>query len=311
MEKRYYWLRLKDDFFKSKYMKKLRKIAGGDTYTIIYLKMMLRSLTTGGVLVYEGIEDSFSEELALDLDEDPDNVQIAITYLSRFNLIVEVGDGEYELPEAKNCIGSENASAQRVRDHRARQKALQSNTTVTDCNAIETDVKRECCVEIEKEKEKDIDIEIEKRGEFERGEKTPYQLIADMFNDTCVSFPRITTLSNARKKAIKARYKQYSLDDFKRLFEKAEASDFLKGSNSRNWSANFDWMIKDTNMAKILDGNYDKGRGDGYGRGGGTSGSAAESEEVRQRREWALARAEAKAEATRLSQSGQLQGLDL
>ena len=84
-----------------------------------------------------------------------------------------------------------------------------------------------------------------------------YQPVADMYNETCVSFPRLTTLSDARKKAIKARLKTYTMDDFKRLFEKAEASSFLKGANNRNWSANFDWLIKDCNMAKVLDGNYD------------------------------------------------------
>lgn len=83
-----------------------------------------------------------------------------------------------------------------------------------------------------------------------------YQLIADMYNDTCVSFPHISKLSDARKKAIKARLRQYSIDDFKRLFQMAEASNFLKGQNNRNWSATFDWLIKDANMAKVLDGNY-------------------------------------------------------
>lgn len=58
------------------------------------------------------------------------------------------------------------------------------------------------------------------------------------------------------------RYEQHirlfmGLDDFRKLFEKAEASDFLKGANKRNWSATFDWMICDSNMAKVLDGNYD------------------------------------------------------
>lgn len=100
-------------------------------------------------------------------------------------------------------------------------------------------------------------------GEVREGkERVDYQQIADMYNDTCVSFPRLTTLSDARKKAIKARLKVYTLDDFKRLFEKAEASSFLKGGNDRNWSANFDWLIKDSNMAKVLDGNYDN-RGSG------------------------------------------------
>jgi hypothetical protein len=91
----------------------------------------------------------------------------------------------------------------------------------------------------------------------ENRERVDYQLIVELFNDTCVSFPRLITLSDKRKKAIKARLKTYSLDDFKRLFEKAEASNFLKGANERNWSANFDWLIKDSNMAKVLEGNYD------------------------------------------------------
>ena len=84
-----------------------------------------------------------------------------------------------------------------------------------------------------------------------------YQQIADMYNDTCVSFPRLTTLSEARKKAIKARLNVYSLEDFQKLFTKAQESTFLKGANNRNWTATFDWLIKDTNMAKVLDGNYD------------------------------------------------------
>lgn len=83
-----------------------------------------------------------------------------------------------------------------------------------------------------------------------------YQLIADMYNDTCVSYPKVTKLSDSRKKAIKARLKKYSPDDLKRAFELAEQSDFLKGNNNRNWSANFDWIIKDSNLAKVLDGNY-------------------------------------------------------
>ena len=87
-------------------------------------------------------------------------------------------------------------------------------------------------------------------------ENIDYQQIADLYNETCVSFPRPTKLSDSRKKAIRARLKQYSVDDFRRMFELAESSDFLKGKNGKNWSATFDWMVKDANMAKILDGNY-------------------------------------------------------
>ena len=51
MEKRNYWLKLKEDFFSQPYIKKLRKIAGGDTYTIIYQKILLLSVKTNGYIV--------------------------------------------------------------------------------------------------------------------------------------------------------------------------------------------------------------------------------------------------------------------
>lgn len=96
----------------------------------------------------------------------------------------------------------------------------------------------------------------ENRIEKNRRDKGEYQQIADMYNNTCVSFPRLNKLSENRKKAIKARLKTYTLEDFQKLFEMAESSAFLKGQNNRNWSATFDWLIKDSNMAKVLDGNY-------------------------------------------------------
>lgn len=83
------------------------------------------------------------------------------------------------------------------------------------------------------------------------------QQIVNLYHNICGSYPKVRSLSEARKKAIKARLKTYSLEDFEEMFSKAEASDFLKGKNGNNWSANFDWLIKDANMAKVLDGNYD------------------------------------------------------
>ena len=81
--------------------------------------------------------------------------------------------------------------------------------------------------------------------------------IRELYNSVCGSYPRLVKLSEARKRAICARLRSgYTVDDFKQLFEMAEASDFLKGGNSRNWSATFDWLIADANMAKVLDGNY-------------------------------------------------------
>lgn len=157
--KRYFWLKLKDDFFTSKRVKKLRKLAGGDTYLIIYLKMQLKALKTDGFLKWTGLEDDFADELALDLDEEPDNVKVTLQFLLSCGLIETSDNINFLLPYVAENTGSEGASAQRVREFRARE-ALQSNTD-------ETQVKRIGNGEIEIEK----DIEIEKEIEIEEPPK--------------------------------------------------------------------------------------------------------------------------------------------
>ena len=178
--KRYYWFRLKEDFFQDKRIKRIRQMAGGDTYTIIFLKMQLKALRTDGYLYFDNVLDDFVEELALDIDETPDNVRFTIEYLLRVGLLEICPDGKtYYLTELEQLIGSETATAQRVRDYRARRKQeaealqcntdetklLQCNTDVTEtlqCNTDVTDVKRLCYAEKEIEKEIDIDIDKEK-----------------------------------------------------------------------------------------------------------------------------------------------------
>lgn len=270
MGKKYYWLKLKDDFFTQPKIKKLRRIAGGDTYTIIYLKMQLLSLKNEGRLLWEGTEDNFVDEIALCIDEDPENVGVTVNYLLRQGLLEQASETEFSLPQAMQSIGSETSGAERVRRFRERHKTLEIGTgpeqtgqKVLHCNADVTS----CNTEIER---RDRERDREKREEIE-GEGTtadeppapprppvPYEAIKDFYNLTCSSFPRCTTMSESRKKAIKARFTSgYTLEDFKKVFVKAEGSSFLKGRNDRNWTATFDWMIKDRNMAKILEGNYD------------------------------------------------------
>ena len=88
-------------------------------------------------------------------------------------------------------------------------------------------------------------------------EKIDYAAVVNMYNEICKSYPKVKSLSDSRKKAIKARLVKHTMEEVKEVFEKAEASDFMRGCNSKNWQASFDWMIMDRNMTKILDGNYD------------------------------------------------------
>ena len=165
-QKRYYWLKLQNDFFSRKEIKRLRRIAGGDTLTIIYLKMLCRSLKDNGRLYYDGLDNDFVSELAMDIDEDTENVQITVNYLIKTGLLEQIDEVEYTLKDAESNTGTETAVAARVRKHRERQKALQCNTDVTA-------VKQLGNVEIEKEKDKEIDKEKEEEKEEEKKEERP------------------------------------------------------------------------------------------------------------------------------------------
>lgn len=190
--KRYFWLKLHKDFFQRKEIKRLRKIAGGDTYTIIYLKMLLRSIMSEGKLYFDGLEENFSSELALDLDESEENVQITVTYLLNSGLLEMRSEDEYYLPDTKNSTGCETAGAARVRKHREKQKALQCNTDVTQvkhfCNG-EIEIEKELDKELDKElehRDRDRDITISTTRDIEKEEKNPSPVLNIEIYDLCV-----------------------------------------------------------------------------------------------------------------------------
>lgn len=156
--KRYYWLKLKDNYFTSPKIRKLRKIAGGDTLTIIYLKIQLLTVKSEGKYEYQHIENSLAEELALILDEDVDNVKLTLGYLQAQDLIYfDEQSNELHLYEAMANIGSECESAERVRLCRERkderEKLLQCNGSVTEVKRISNSIS------ISKSSSNDFDIQ--------------------------------------------------------------------------------------------------------------------------------------------------------
>lgn len=208
-EKNYYWLKLMKDFFTKPKIKKLRRIAGGDTYTIIYLKMQLLSLDNEAIIRFENIEDTIEEEIALTIDEDVENVTVTLNYLLSQGLIEKISDNEYLLTETVKSIGSETSVAKRVRKYREKQKALQCNADVTNCNT-----------EIDIEKDKELELELDKKinnvvnDNFICDEK----VIIDYLNDSTGKHFRHNT--DKTKKLIKARIREgFTVDDFKRVID--------------------------------------------------------------------------------------------
>ena len=147
-EKRYYWLKLKVDFFDEKYVKALRKLPQGDSLVIVYLKMQLKSIKTEGYIYYEGLFPDSITELAIYLDEDENLVRLAVEALISFRVIERLDNETLYMVALQNLIGSETKAAERMRNHRER------NNVTNQRNNVTTEI--------------DIDIEIDKDLELER-----------------------------------------------------------------------------------------------------------------------------------------------
>ena len=242
------WIKLATGLPDNKKIKQIRRLPDGDTIALMWIFLMcLAGETNDDGMVYFTPEIPFTEEMLADqFSIDINTIRLGLTTFQRFGMI-EIVDDIICLPAWEKWQSVDKLSEireqtrKRVAKHREKLKLtacnVTGNVTVTESNAT--------------------DIEEDKiKNENEKKEKIDYQLIADMYNNICTSFPSLRSLSDARKKAISARLKTYTVDDFRTVFENAEASSFLKGGNNRNWTASFDWLMKDANMAKVLDGNY-------------------------------------------------------
>lgn len=277
--KRYYWLKFQEDFFSSLRVKKLRKL--GSDYLIIYLEMQLFSLQTGGYMEYKGIEETFAQELALEIDEDPDKVQLTLAFLQSCGLLECTDENEYFLPYVEINTGSETASTVRSRACRARkqsQKALQCNTDATLLQQQDSvAMQHQCNTEIRDKSidkksvskdtlEKDLsetssdecaqtsDLAAEQK---QKAEDLRVDQIVNEFNTVCKELPKVKKISPQRRKKVKTRLKSFTVQEIYQAFNVASYSSFLNGHNDSGWKATFDWFFEnDSNITKVLEGNY-------------------------------------------------------
>lgn len=158
-DKRYYWLKLEENYFDLKVQKALRKLPSGSDMLICYLKMQLKYLNTGGIIEYQGICGDLAQELAMDIDEEEDLVKMTLALLEKWKVIEPCNEGIY-LAEMQDRIGSKSDVALRVAKHREKQKMLHCNNNVTKCNSIkdidiekdidkETNKESDCCSYVE------------------------------------------------------------------------------------------------------------------------------------------------------------------
>lgn len=258
--KRYYWLKLYDDFFSSLRIKKLRKLAGGDTYLAIYLKMQLLAMKSDGILKWSGLEDDFTSELALELDEEPENIKVTLAYLLSCGLAETDDSINYFFPFAVSNVGSESTVAQRVRDYRkkAKEEALNEaeNNAVTPLLHCNTEKE----IEIEKDtrgkrQEEDVEADVTvpngtvcRTGDVRR--------VVEAWNSLGINPIMKITGSSTRGGMLRARISEYGVDAVVNAIAQINDSSFLKGQNKSGWTVSFDWFVRPNNFLKVMEGRY-------------------------------------------------------
>lgn len=221
--KRFYWLKLNEDFFEDDTIRWIEEQENGEKYVLFYLKLCLRSLKDEGRLIrYVGevLVPYDIKALSKLTNTDKDTVAVALDLFQQIGLIEKREIGDIYMKQINEMIGSETESAKKMRRLRAREKALipsvaddgsQCDYEVIECDS---DVMK-CDTDIE------IDIEIDKDIDKEKEEKKnppPFEEIISYFNS--VVGRNLNHTSEGHRKPIRARWNEgYVLDDFKRVID--------------------------------------------------------------------------------------------
>lgn len=286
--KRYWYIQLNVNFFDDERIDWLGDQENGYAYIVLYLKLCLKTANNNGILtrqigtmIIPYTEDKIAEVTHMDIEI----VRAALDLYKQIGLIYEADEtcSYMRLPDVPSMVGSTTIEAIRKAKYREKLKMEagqpegqpEGQTDGQNWDNVPQEIRDKSLELIDnsdnKRSEEKVGLDSayaeSKQSGQARSYCIPFSQIQEMYNTTCIHLPKCQALSDRRKKAIKARFENgMTIDDFKKVFEKAEASSFLRGKNDRDWQASFDWLIKDANMVKVLDGNYDNRGGHDYGR---------------------------------------------
>lgn len=271
--KRYYYLKLKENFFDSEEMIILQSMKDGYIYSDILMKLYLRSLKNNGKLMFKEIIPYTPEVLATVVRHQVGTVEKALEIFRQLGLVEILDNGAIYMMDIQNFIGESSTEADRKRKYRAKIENEKGNNTayLPDVGQMSGQMSEQCPdknpPEIELEKELEIELEIEKRDKRKRKKKNmdsgessssgQIDTFLSLYHEICVSLPKVRSVTDKRKKAIKALLAKVSLEEIKEAFEKVERTPFLKGKNDRGWKATIDFLVKHDNIIKILEGFYE------------------------------------------------------
>lgn len=283
--KKFYWIKLKTDFFSQETIDFLMSQPNGCQYVVLYQMLCLKTANNGGTLatnIGEMIVPYDVNKIVRDTKYfDFDTVTIALGLFKQLGLIYEGNENILKISNFELMVGSESASksAERMRKMRAKNKAKLESVTKSDVTSVtksDTEIRvRDKSLEI---REKSIDNRY-KSSEVRdiTNNKDEFLEIANLFNAICLTLTPVKSITDERIRKIFLIQQQYGNDfDFESLFKRVEKSDFLTGRNGKWYTAgekhaNFDWIMKLDNIKKILSGLYDNKESNNNGSFGSIS----------------------------------------
>lgn len=164
MPKRYYWLKLKEDFFEDETIRYIEEQENGIRYSNFYLKLCLKSLRTNGKLIRlvgEMLIPYDAKSLAALTNVDVDTVRCAMALFEQIGCIKVLDGGELFISQLSELVGSETDKAKLMRESRAR-KSVDGNNVTAQLPDV-TQQLPECYIELEKEKDLELELEQERK----------------------------------------------------------------------------------------------------------------------------------------------------
>jgi len=225
-------------------------------------RLMAKHGMTGYGIYWAIIEDLYNnanalqtdcESIAYDLRVDSEIIKSIIFDFDLFKI-----DGEiFSSLSIQRRLDDRNEKSEKARksaEYRWNKKLENANAmrTQSDGNAIKE----------RKGKERKLNtpngvlLSSNKNDDNNHSGNVPIEKIIQSWNER-TKLSKVNTISESRKKAIRARWNEHGRDNIWKVFKKTFESDFLNGKNESNWMASFDWVMNPTNFVKILDGNYD------------------------------------------------------
>ena len=255
-DKKYYWLKLKEDFFEEDTLAWLEEQTNGKEYCLFYLKLCLKSLKTNGILIRNVGQILIPydvKKLGEITKTDIDTVTVAMELFKKIGLIQILDNGEIYITQLEQMVGSETKWAKYKKKERELKKLdnVQLLSNVNPKN-VHTEIEKEKDIEKDIEKEKDIEIEVSTT----KVALIPKNLECIVIAWNNLNLSTIKSIQNTRSKLLNARIKDYGIDGVLQAINNIKESSFLKGQNNKNWTITFDWLIKPSNFIKVLEGNY-------------------------------------------------------